>query len=138
MSDGQMCSSDVGFFAVAVRKILSFSMIRALSSSADPLLGHDVEVGRLLQLDGQRLFERTIENRLPSCIDEAGQQNGILHSQPLGAMHVNQDSTSIAVRHTAFAHSSRTETSDDGLLQEEFRFSSEATPIDAQAPLKRR
>jgi len=65
-----------------------------LQRFADPLLGHDVEVGRLLQLDGQRLFERTIENRLLSCIDEVGQQNGILHSQPLGTMHVNQDCTS--------------------------------------------
>src|SRR5208337_3965352 len=49
-----------------------------LQRRADRLIGHDVQIGRLLELYGERLLQRAIENWIPRGVDEIRQQDGIL------------------------------------------------------------
>ena len=56
-----------------------------LKCLADGLIGHDVEIGRLLELDGQCLLERAVEDGVDGGVDEVGDEYGIFLSQLLGA-----------------------------------------------------
>ena len=44
-------------------------------------IGEHVEEGRLLQIDGQRLFERAVENRIAGGVGEIGDHERVSRSQ---------------------------------------------------------
>ena len=53
---------------------------------ADLGFGNDVQVGRLLQLHSQGLFEGSVEYRIAGGVDEVGEQDAVFLSQLGGAL----------------------------------------------------
>src|SRR6185369_13193175 len=45
------------------------------------LLGEDIKVGRLLQLDYQTLFKRAVKNRVARSVDEVGEEDRVFIGQ---------------------------------------------------------
>jgi len=50
----------------------------------DPGLGEQVQIGRLLELRGQRLLQRAVEDAVAGGVDEVGKQDGVFFSESGG------------------------------------------------------
>ena len=52
---------------------------------ADAGFGKQVQVGRLLELDGQRLLQGSVENGIAGGVDEVGEDDGVFFGERVGA-----------------------------------------------------